>query len=108
MLHQSILLAIVGCALISGLHSPVFLPIAVGMAGVLLPSSFFVENVGVVFLSASLLATLMSIVAGGIPAAIYERITDRTRPDTTAMLIWLVSTFALSLPAIVVLFQVGF
>ena len=57
---------------------------------------------------ASLMVSTATIILGGIPAAIYERLTGAKDDSTMASLwIWLAGTAILTLPAIGNFFQFG-
>jgi len=57
---------------------------------------------------ASLMASTATIIAGGVPAAIYERFIGAKEDSTEASLwVWLAGTALLTLPAIGNFFQIG-
>ena len=48
---------------------------------------------------ASLMVSTATVILGGIPAAIYERITGARESNTVSLWIWLAGTALLALPA---------
>ena len=48
---------------------------------------------------ASLMVSTATIILGGIPAAIYERVTGATESNDASLWIWLAGTALLALPA---------
>ncbi len=56
---------------------------------------------------ASLMVSTATVILGGIPAAIYERVTAKTDSDDVSLWIWLAGTAILTLPAIGNFLSVG-
>ena len=99
-------IAIAFFAMINGLFNPLFV-IAYLWAKVLM----YVPLLGsesLIFYFASLMFSTATIILGGIPAAIYERMIGAKDDSTEASLwIWLAGTAILTLPAIGNFFQYG-
>ncbi len=90
--------AVVGISILNGLFSP-FLAIAVPVAAVLMPE-VFPRSVGWVLFFSSLLVASATLLISGVPAALYERLTERGQGSTAATLIWLAGAALLALPAL--------
>ena len=85
--------------MINGLFNQAVMPFAYLFAKVLAPALFFGSE-SLTLLFASLMASTGTIIAGGIPAAIYERIVGVKDDSPEASLwIWLICTALLTLPA---------
>ena len=56
-------------------------------------------NLSLTLMFASLMVSTATIILGGIPAAIYERVTGATESTTVSLWIWLAGTAILALPA---------
>lgn len=93
--------------MINGLFNQALVPFAFLFATVLAPGLFFgSESLALMF--ASLMASTATIILGGVPAAIYERVTGAKDDSTpTSLWIWLAGTAILTLPAIGNFFQFG-
>lgn len=89
--------AVVGISILNGLFSP-FLAIAVPISAVLMPE-VFPRSVGWVLFFSSLLVASATLLAAGVPAALYERLVDGARGSTAAIAIWLAGAAVLALPA---------
>lgn len=93
-----LLFTVVGVSVLNGLFSP-FLAIAMPIAAVLMPE-VFPRSVGWVLFFSSLLVASATLLVSGIPAALYERLVDRTRGGQVALWIWLAGAVLLALPAL--------
>jgi hypothetical protein len=93
--------------MINGLFNQALVPFAYLFSNVLAPGLFFgSQSLALIF--ASLMASTATIIAGGIPAAIYEHVTGAKDDSTVVSLwIWLAGTALLTLPAIGNFFQIG-
>lgn len=56
-------------------------------------------SVSLTLMFASLMVSTATIILGGIPAAIYERVTGASDSNDASLWIWLVGTALLTLPA---------
>jgi len=99
--------AIAFFGMINGLFNQALVPFAYLFAKVLAPGLLFgSESLTLMF--ASLMASTATIIAGGVPAAIYERFIGAKEDSTEASLwVWLAGTALLTLPAIGNFFQIG-
>ena len=67
---------------------------------ILAPALLF-DSISLTLMFSSLMVSTATIILGGIPAAIYERIVGATDDSTeVSMWIWLAGTAILTLPAI--------
>ncbi len=85
--------------MINGLFNQVWLIFTLLHMQLLAPPLFF-GSVGLTLMFSSLMVSTATIILGGIPAAIYERVTG-AKDDSTdvSMWIWLAGTGLLTLPA---------
>lgn len=85
--------------MVNGLFNQAVVPFAYLFAKVLAPALLFGSE-SLTLLFASLMASTATIIAGGIPAAIYERLIGAKDDSTEASLwIWLAGTALLTLSA---------
>ena len=93
-----LLFGVIGVSILNGLFSP-FLAIAVPIAAVLMPE-VFPRSVGWVLFFSSLLVASATLLIGGVPAALYERIAKPPPDSNVAAVIWLAAAALLALPAL--------
>ena len=93
--------------MVNGLFNQALVPFAYLFAKVLAPALLFgSESLTLMF--ASLMASTATIIAGGIPAALYERFVGAKDDSTDASLwIWLAGTALLTLSAVGNFLQIG-
>jgi len=95
---QLLFLTVLAC-IVNGIFSPfvpaIFILWPVWYPALLLPISMPL----ILFLSSIMLATA-TLLASGVPAAIYERIAGSQDSDRVSVGIWLVGAILLSLPAL--------
>jgi hypothetical protein len=85
--------------MVNGLFNQAVVPFAYLFAKVLAPALLFGSE-PLTLLFASLMASTATIIVGGIPAAIYERVIGAKEDSTDASLwIWLAGTALLTLSA---------
>jgi hypothetical protein len=93
--------------MINGLFNQVALLFALIHMKILSPALLF-DSVSLTLLFSSLMVSTATIILGGIPAAIYERIVGAKEDSTEVSLwIWLAGTALLTLPAIGNFFKFG-
>jgi hypothetical protein len=90
--------AILIVALLNGIASPL-VTVVIALAPVWMPE-FLPPQPELLFHGASLLIAFGTLLLGGVPAALWERLTGQEESDTTSMMIWLAAVTFLSLPAI--------
>ena len=105
MSYQPYIIAILLFAIINGIFSPFVLAI-VPFVFALTPA-FFVDDTRIIFFASSLILSTMTLIAGGIPAALYERWRGTGESTELSMWIWLAGTGILTLPAASNFFSVG-
>ena len=95
--QQNIVL-IVGLSILNGIFSPA-LALVFGLHGIWYP--FFLPAVlPLVFLLSSLILSTLTLMIGGVPAALFERVVGGGKSSLTSGLIWLVGVLVLTLPAV--------
>jgi hypothetical protein len=94
---QPYTIAIVLFATINGIFSP-FLIFIIPFVLVLMPA-FFVTSTATLFFISSLLFATLTLIVGGIPAALYERWIGAKESTEFSMWLWLAGTGLLTLPA---------
>jgi hypothetical protein len=93
--------------MINGLFNQTWLLFALIHMQILAPALLF-GSVPLTLMFASLMVSTATLIVGGIPAAIYERVIGTKDDSTEASLwIWLAGTAALTLPAIGNFFAIG-
>jgi hypothetical protein len=93
-------IAIAFFGMVNGLFNQTWLLFSVIHMQILAPALLF-GSVPLTLMFASLMVSTATIILGGIPAAIYERVTGAKDDSTEASLwIWLAGTALLTLPAI--------
>ena len=98
--------AIAFFGMINGLFNQALVPFAYLFAKVLAPALLFgSESLTLMF--ASLMASTATIIAGGVPAALYERYVGAKDSTEVSLWIWLAGTGILTLPAVGNFFQIG-
>ena len=86
--------------MINGLFNQLWLLFALIHVQILAPALLF-GSVSLTLLFSSLMVSTATIIVGGIPAAIYERIRGvKEDSDDISLWIWLAGTALLTLPAI--------
>ena len=100
--RQYYYIAIAFFGMINGLFNQLALLFAVLHMQILAPALLF-GSTGLTLMFSSLLVSTATIIIGGIPAAIYERMTGtgtETESNEVSLWIWLAGTAILTLPAI--------
>ena len=93
--------------MINGLFNQVWLIFTLIHMKILAPALLF-DSVSLTLMFSSLMVSTATIILGGIPAAIYERIVGAKDDSTAAsMWIWLAGTALLTVPAIGNFFAIG-
>jgi hypothetical protein len=74
----------------------------------ILASALLFGSTGLTLMFSSLMVSTATIILGGIPAAIYERVTGvRDESSVASLWIWLAGTALLTLPAVGNFFAIG-
>lgn len=99
MLKRDVLLvATAGLSLVNGMHfspyfDPVFLLLKPFIAGTLISSPL------VLLYLASIFVSLMTLLIGGIPAALFERARAQAESSSTSLAIWLATVLVVTIPS---------
>ena len=104
---QPFVIAILAFGTLSGMFSPILVPNVSATLLLLAPGLLVTSPHMLVFLVYLVGATL-TIMIGGVPAALYEHATGTHESDSASMWIWLAGTAFVSLPAIATFLEVGF
>jgi hypothetical protein len=100
-------IAIAFFGMINGLFNQLWLLFALLHVQILAPALLF-GSTGLTLMFSSLMVSTATVILGGIPAAIYERVVGAKDDSTEASLwIWLAGTALLTLPAIGNFFTFG-
>jgi hypothetical protein len=102
---QPYTIGIVLFATINGIFSP-YLIFVIPFVLVLMPG-FLVGSTSVLFFASSILLATITLIVGGIPAALYERWTGAGESTDLSMWIWLAGVGILTIPAAANFFQFG-
>jgi hypothetical protein len=98
--------AIAAFATVNGLFNTAMLSVVFFHVLLLAPAILFGSS-ALTFMFASLITATATIIAAGIPAALYERIRGLKDSDDASLLIWLTGTALLTLPAMGRFFAIG-
>lgn len=104
---QPTIIAIVAFGMLSGMFSTVMVPNVTGALLLLAPGLLITSPHLLVFL-VYLVGSTLTIMIGGIPAALYERLTGAKESGLASMWIWLAGTAFVSLPAVTAFLELGF
>jgi hypothetical protein len=95
---QHNLVAVIGLAILNGMFSPALIPVF-ALHGLWYP--FFLPAIlPAVFLACSLIVSTFTLMLGGVPAALYERLSEDGKSSATSGLIWLAAVGLLTIPAL--------
>ena len=92
-------IAIAFFGMINGLFNQLFVLFALIHVQVLAPALLF-GSVPLTLMFASLMVSTATIIIGGIPAAIYERVRGLRDSTSTSLLIWLAATILITAPVL--------
>lgn len=92
--------------MVNGLFNQVALLFALLHVQVLAPALFF-GSTGLTLMFSSLMVSTATVILGGIPAAIYERVSGVKDSNPVSLWIWLACTALLTLPAMGNFISVG-
>jgi hypothetical protein len=92
--------------MINGLFNQTWLLFSILHVQILAPALLF-GSVPLTLLFASLMVSTATIILGGIPAAIYERVTGADDTDMVSLWLWLAGTAILAIPAIGNFLRIG-
>jgi len=95
---QHNLVAIIGLAILNGVFSPAIIPVF-ALHGLWYPF-FLPALLPAIFLACSLIVSTFTLMLGGVPAALYEKISGGGKSTAVSGLIWLVAVVLLTLPSL--------
>ena len=95
---QHTIVAIVGLAILNGIFSPALVAVF-ALQGIWYPF-FLPAQLALVFALSSLILSTLTLMIGGIPAALYERLAGGGKSSFASGLVWLGGVMALTLPAL--------
>lgn len=98
MTPRGLFIATLAVSLLNGLASPL-LALLFLLAPIWMPG-FAPATDEIRFYGASLALSFGTLLAAGVPAALFERLTRRKSSDVVSMLIWFAAAILLSLPAL--------
>jgi hypothetical protein len=107
MIGQPFIVAILAFGMVSGMFSPLLVPNVTG-AMLLLAPGLLITSPHILIFLVYLVGATLTIMIGGVPAALYERATGRRESTSASLWIWLAATALISLPAIVTFLEVDF
>ena len=96
--REPLIIVIMGLGMLSGMFSPMR-----DQALILLLAfapAFFIASPGLILYLTMLFVSALTIMLGGVAAALFERATARPGTDQTSLTVWAGATAVLSLPAI--------
>lgn len=105
MIQQPYIIPIMIFAMINGIFSPLvfaFVPFVLALT-----PAFFIDSVGFIFYLSSLILSALTLILGGIPAALYERWSGVKESTGFSMWIWMAGVGLLTLPAAANFFKFG-
>ncbi len=95
---QNSIVVIVGLAILNGIYSPLLIMVY-ALQGIWYPF-FLPPMLPLVFMLSSLILATLTLMVGGVPAALYERLACGGRTSFVSGLIWLAGVVVLTLPAV--------
>ncbi len=99
MQRDVILVATAALSLVNGMHfSPWFDPIAI-LLRPFIAGTFLGTPLVSLYLT-SIFISVMTLVVGGVPAALYERVRGEEESSPASLYIWFIATLLISLPAL--------
>jgi len=96
-MNRNALVPIMAIAIVNGIFSPWVLAVFV-LYPVWYPA-WLPQYAQLVYMASSLILSTLTIMAAGVPAALYERFSSGANPAMTTS-VWLAGTLVLTLPAL--------
>lgn len=104
--YQPYIIPILLFSMINGIFSP-FILLVFGLVQFTIGPIIFIDHPGVLFYLSSLFLSTLTMILGGLPAALYERWKGLEESSEMSMYIWMTCTAILSLPAAINFFEIG-
>lgn len=101
--RDGVLIAIAGLSLLNGMHFSPFFDLAFIFLQPFAPG-FFITSPLLLFYFTALLLSTVTLIIGGVPAAIFEHVTGRETSDFRSLSVWALSCAVLALPTILSFF----
>ncbi len=98
MSREPLIIIIVALGMLSGMFSP-FRDQAFIMMVALAPA-FFIGSPGLILYLTMLFVSALTIMLGGITAALFEHVTGRQETDTASLAIWAVAAAVIAWPGV--------
>jgi hypothetical protein len=95
---QQNIVIIVGICILNGIFSPA-LALVFALHGLWYPF-FLPPMLPLIFTLSSLILSTMTLMIGGVPAALYERLAGGGKSSLVSGLVWLAGVLLLTLPAL--------
>jgi hypothetical protein len=89
---------VIGVAIVNGLFSPALIAVF-ALQGIWYPF-FLPSSLPIVLMLCSLIVSTITLMIGGVPAALYERFACAGQASTVSGFIWLAGVLMLTLPAL--------
>jgi hypothetical protein len=97
-MREPLLVGIVGLGILAGMFSPLRDQAFILM--VAFAPAFFIGSPGLILYLTMLFVSTMTLIIGGIAAALFERVTRRTESDDASLAVWAAATGLITLPAL--------
>ncbi len=94
------IVGVLGLGALNGMHFSPWFDFGFLVFRPFLENGFFITSPLLIFYFTALMLSTMSIMLGGVAAAIFERLTNRTESDPTSLYIWLGAMVVISVPAL--------
>jgi len=96
---EPFLFGIVALGIVNGIFSPL-IAVVFWTHALWYPSTFLPNSIPFIMLFASLITSTLTIMAAGVPAALYERFVNRGRTNDVSLWIWVSVLAFMSVPAV--------
>jgi hypothetical protein len=97
------IVTLVGTAIVNGIFSPLLITVF-ALHGLWYPF-FLPASIPLVFMLSSLILSTLTLMLGGVPAALYERFATGGRTTEGSGFLWLAGVLGLTLPALPSVFK---
>jgi hypothetical protein len=97
-MSQQNIVVIIALAILNGLFSPALIAVF-ALQGIWYPT-LLPPMLPLVLLASSLIVSTLTLMIGGVPAALYERVRGNREPSAVSGAIWFASVLVLTLPAL--------
>jgi hypothetical protein len=98
-MREPLIVGIAGLGMLAGMFSPLRDQAFILM--VAFAPAFFIGSPALILYLTMLFVATMTIILGGVAAALFERATGRAESDETSLAVWAAATGLIALPALV-------